>query len=141
MSQDTSAYDSTWSAIDREKRRDAAVRRTSIVAWVVAFVALLVFAAIIVRRVLLVKERVDIGAAAAYQLYDSMLPLVAVVGVLAVLTGTLSTVGVFLRLRTASLAEVQLRLANLEEMLRAPAGPTNVNVMRPDVPPPGWQPR
>jgi uncharacterized protein (DUF2342 family) len=37
--------------------------------------------------------------------------------------------------------EIQLRPANLEEMLRAPAGPTNVNVMRPDDPGPGGQPR
>ena len=41
----------------------------------------------------------------------------------------------------AGLIEIQLRLANLEEMLRALAGPTNVNVMRPDDAAPGWQPR
>ncbi len=39
------------------------------------------------------------------------------------------------------MVEIQLRLANLEEMLRAPTGPTNVNVMRSDHAPPGWQPR
>ena len=36
---------------------------------------------------------------------------------ISLLIGTLSTVGIFLRLRTASLGEVQLRLAALEEML------------------------
>jgi hypothetical protein len=141
MSQNTSEHDSTWNAIEREKRRDTVVRRTSVAAWGVTFVALLVFAAIMVQHVLMVEKRIAIGAAGTLDVYDSMLPLVAVVGVLAVLIATLSTVGVFLRLRTASLAEIQLRLANLEEMLRAPAGPTNVNVMRLDDPPPGWQPR
>lgn len=124
MSQNTSAYDATWSAIDREKRRDAVVRRTSIAAWAVTFVALLVFAAIMVQRFLMIQRRVAYGAAATFELYESMLPLVAVVGVLAVLIATLSTVGIFLRLRTASLAEIQLRLANLEEVLRG-AGRTD----------------
>ena len=40
-----------------------------------------------------------------------------VLGVLSVLIATLSTVGMFLRQRTASLAEIQLRLAALEELL------------------------
>jgi len=34
-----------------------------------------------------------------------------------VLIATLSTIGIFLRLRTASLIEIQLRLAALEEIL------------------------
>jgi hypothetical protein len=124
MSQTTSKYDSTWNAIDREKRRDTVVRRTSVAAWGVTFVALLVFAAIMVQHILMMEKRVAVGVAGTIELYDSLLPLVAVVGVLAVLIATLSTVGVFLRLRTASLAEIQLRLANLEEMLRG-AGRTD----------------
>jgi hypothetical protein len=40
-----------------------------------------------------------------------------VLGALAVLIATLSTIGIFLRLRTASLIEIQLRLAALEEIL------------------------
>lgn len=46
------------------------------------------------------------------------MPLIAVVGVLSLLIATPSTVGVFLRLSTASLAGIQLRLAALEDMLR-----------------------
>jgi hypothetical protein len=38
---------------------------------------------------------------------------------MSVLIATLSTVAVFLRLRTSSLAETQLRLAALEDMLTA----------------------
>jgi hypothetical protein len=47
----------------------------------------------------------------------SAFPLLLVLGLLSVLIATLGTVGVFLRLRTASLLEIQLRLAALEEML------------------------
>jgi hypothetical protein len=43
---------------------------------------------------------------------------------LSLLVAGLSTVGIFLRLRTARLAEIQLRLAALEEMLaKAPEPP------------------
>ena len=41
----------------------------------------------------------------------------ATLGLVSVLIATLATVAVFLRLRTASLNEIQLRLAALEEML------------------------
>ena len=47
----------------------------------------------------------------------SAMPTVAVLGILSLLVATLSTVGIFLRLRTASLSEIQLRLAALEEMI------------------------
>jgi hypothetical protein len=50
-------------------------------------------------------------------LVGAAMPLFIVLGLLSVLIATLSTVGIFLRLRTASLAEIQLRLAALEEML------------------------
>ena len=48
---------------------------------------------------------------------DFALPLITVLGVLSFLVAVLSTVGVFLRFRTASLAEIQTRLAAMEEML------------------------
>jgi hypothetical protein len=47
------------------------------------------------------------------------MPGLIVLGLLSVLVATLSTIGVFLRLRTASLMEIQLRLAALEDMLGA----------------------
>jgi hypothetical protein len=40
--------------------------------------------------------------------------------VLSLLVAALSTVLVFLRLRTASLAEIQMRLAALEELVASP---------------------
>ena len=49
--------------------------------------------------------------------FNTLTPLLGIVGGISLLVATLSTVGVFLRLRTASLGEIQLRLAALEEML------------------------
>ena len=94
------------------------MRRTSVIAWAVTFTALLAFALISSQHILLARQRFAVGVDSPVALYDAALPLVAVVGVLSTLVATLSTVGIFLRLRTASLSEIQLRLAALEEMLR-----------------------
>jgi hypothetical protein len=47
------------------------------------------------------------------------MPLFDVLWKLSLLVAGLSTVGIFLRLRTASLSEIQLRLAALEELVAA----------------------
>jgi hypothetical protein len=50
-------------------------------------------------------------------LAGSAIPRIIVLDGLGVLIATLSTIAVFLRLRRSSLAEIQLRLAALEDML------------------------
>jgi uncharacterized membrane protein len=70
-------------------------------------------------RLQLVVLRAQAGDERAFvQLFEQFSPpFIIVLGVLSVLVGTLSTVGIFLRLRTASLVDIQLRLAALEDML------------------------
>jgi hypothetical protein len=54
-------------------------------------------------------------------------PLIIALGKLSLLIATMATVAIFLRLRTSSLAEIQLRLAALEDMLASrpdAGGPT-----------------
>lgn len=118
MSRLSSTHEGVWGVIEREKRRDRIVRRISVIAWVVTFVVLFVFAAIMIQHIAVVRRRVLFGVEPWSAVYEAAMPLVAVVGALSLLIATLSTVGIFLRLRTASLAEIQLRLATLEEMLR-----------------------
>jgi hypothetical protein len=117
------ASTNAWELIDKEKRRDLVLRRISIVAWSVTFFIVLVVAVIIGQQVALTMKRVDVGVAPADAVYWAALPLVAVVGVLSVLIATLSTIGIFLRLRTASLTEIRLRLAALEDLIAARAEP------------------
>lgn len=119
MNPPSSAYEAAWDAIEKEKQRDRAIRRTSIIAWGTTFVVLLIFAGITVQRILQARERVILGIHPPNAVYDAALPLIVVIGVLSLLIATLATIGIFLRLRTASLSEIQLRLANLEDMLRA----------------------
>ena len=64
-----------------------------------------------------VNSGVEVRGATIGDVLALTMPLIAVTGVLSVLIATVSTVGVFLRLRTASLAEIQVRLAALEQML------------------------
>jgi fumarate reductase subunit C len=106
-----------WAAIENEKRRDRFIRRVATAAWSVTFALLLilgVFAGLSVSQM--------VRAAIAGQLpwmsaFGIALPFVVVCGVVSLLIATLSTVGVFLRMRTTTLNEVQARLAALEQML------------------------
>lgn len=107
----------TWDAIDAEKRRDRFLRRVNFVAWgVVCAIALLYAIAIGVIVVWAIK-RSAVGAGSVLDVLPMLLPLVQVIGLVCLLIAVLTTIGIFLRLRTASLAEIQLRLAALERML------------------------
>jgi predicted neutral ceramidase superfamily lipid hydrolase len=114
-----SAADRAWTMIEDEKRRDRFLRRVSITAWSVTFIIVLFIGVMIGMQVSQMMKAVAVGAAPPTAVFWSAMPLVIILGVLSLLIATLSTVGVFLRLRTASLAEIQLRLAALEEMLAA----------------------
>lgn len=116
MSNDTK-QSRVWDAIDAEKRRDRLVRRISVAAWSVTMLVLLVFAVKIARDVADTMRRIDVGIAPAGAAWDTLMPLIVVVGAISLVVAVLATVGVFLRLRTASLHEIQLRLASLEQLI------------------------
>jgi hypothetical protein len=110
-----------WSWIEGERVLDRRVRRVSKIAWIVTFVALLLYGARVLVNVVMMLGNVSgkgypPGELLAITL-DQALPLITVLGVLSFLVAVLSTIGVFLRFRTASLAEIQTRLAAMEEML------------------------
>jgi hypothetical protein len=121
MIKQTPASGDVWAAIENEKRRDRRLRKISIAAWTVTFVIVLLFTVAIglqvSQMVKLMGAALGEGPFGMMALVGAAMPLFIVLGLLSVLIATLSTVGIFLRLRTASLAEIQLRLAALEEML------------------------
>jgi len=113
-----------WIQIEREKRIDKRLRRVSIAAWTFTLLFTVVFAVLTglqAARVSLQFTRVppsEFGTILrTAMMAEAFLPLVIVLGILSALIATLATVGIFLRLRTASLHEIQLRLAALEAML------------------------
>lgn len=111
------ASEKAWATIENEKRRDRFLRRVSITAWCVTLVIVLLFAVMIGLQVSEMLRMVSVGVMPRTVIVGAVMPLIVVLGILSLLIATLSTVGVFLRLRTASLAEIQLRLAALEDML------------------------
>jgi hypothetical protein len=118
-----------WALIEVEKRRDRLIRRVCIAAWAVTVGIVLLFAAFSA-----VQVAQFVGPAARGDLpwaivFGSAMPFIVALWTLSLLVATLATVGVFLRFRTSSLTEIQLRLAALEDMLAsrpdaaAPRGP------------------
>ena len=106
-----------WQMIEADKRRDRRLRRLTVAAWSVTLLVVLIFAGMIGREVMRTIQLEEVGVAPPGAVLDAVMPLVGVVGGLSLLIAVLGTVGVFLRLRTASLHEIQLRLSALEEML------------------------
>jgi hypothetical protein len=106
-----------WNAIERERRLDRMIRRICIAAWATTFVLTAGYAVLVWREVAHALRMREVGAAGSEAVMAAATPLVIALGILAVLVAALSTVGVFLRFRTAALGEIQLRLAALEAML------------------------
>ena len=115
-----SATESVMDRIDEEHRRDVFIRRVAKIAWGVTVVIVLILVALttvqMVNMAPLLRFQAGGGPAIAAILGLAM-PLVFVLGALSVLVATLCTIGMFLRMRTASLQEIQLRLAALEQIL------------------------
>ncbi len=109
--------DAAWGAIARDQRMDRTLRRVCTLAWAVTGGALAMFAVVTALQVWHGLRLIAAGVAARDALVPVVMPFVYAVGGLALLVATLSTIGVLLRLRAASLAEIQLRLASLEGML------------------------
>lgn len=103
--------------VERERGRDRLIRRVCVAAWAATFLVVIVFAINIGVQVSALARLAAVGAGDKRAVYDAAMPLVVVLGVLFLLIAVLATVGVFLRLRTASLTEIQMRLAALEAML------------------------
>lgn len=108
-----------WPAIERERRRDRLVRRLCIAAWSVTFGLVLVLGVIVAMSVAHAMRAAQVGVLPWTAVFDLAMPFILVLGVVFLLIATLCTVGVFLRMRTTTLGEIQLRLAALERMLAA----------------------
>lgn len=106
-----------WAAIESEKRRDRFVRRVAIAAWSVTFALLIILGVFAGLAVAEMVHATMLGQLPWMSAYSALLPFAVICGVVFVLVATLATVGVFLRMRTTTMHEVQARLAALEQML------------------------
>jgi hypothetical protein len=123
MNSTNSASDKVWSMIEEEKRRDQSLRRLAKTAWIVAVVVVLAYGTLTAIQVWEMMQSFMGGLLPMSTAAAMATPFLISLGILSVLVATVTTIGTFLRLRTTSLHEIQLRLAALEEMLAARTEP------------------
>ena len=119
------ASEKAWALIEAEKRRDRFIRRVSIIAWSVTFAIVLLFVALTLPAFIEMFRGALAGNLPWITVVGTATPLISTLLILSILVATLSTVGVFLRFRSASLTEIQVRLAQLEDMLAAQSSPND----------------
>ncbi len=106
--------------IEQDRAQERTLRRIAISAWVVIGVVLLGWIVLTIAQASQFASLLRTPGAAGYSVIAGVvMPLIIVTIGLAVLAGTLSTIGLFLRQRRATFDEIQLRLAALEELLTA----------------------
>lgn len=108
-----SATESVMDRIDEEHRRDVFIRRAAKIAWGVTFLIVLFLIGLTITQIVGMTS----GNTGLMVIASLAMPLAFTLGALSVLVATLCTIGMFLRMRTASLQEIQLRLAALEQIL------------------------
>ena len=108
---------SAMTLVENERRRDRFIRRVNIIAWSISLSLILVIAVLVVLSISQFVGPAVSGDVPWMVLLGSAMPLIDVLWKLSLLVATLSTVALFVRLRTSSLVEIQIRLAALEEMI------------------------
>jgi hypothetical protein len=117
MQSDSERSGRAWGIIEREKRRDTLIRKASTVAWIVTLALAGIYAISMVAEVVTIVRSFMARRLPVLDILVAVTPLVASLGTLMLLLAVLGTLGVFLRFRTASVNELQLRLAALEDLL------------------------
>lgn len=111
--------DGAWTAIERDKKADRFNRRICVGAWVATFASVFaygVIAAVQVTRILSGNGEAFFRGAMTFGMATQF---ILMFGIVSALVATLATIGVFMRMRTTTMAEIQLRLAALEDILTA----------------------
>ena len=103
--------------IDVDVKRDRLVRGVTILSWVVTFLVLIGFAVVVGQDASRALTLARAGMVREQEVLKTLIPLFVVVGTTSLLMALVSTAALFLRQRTASLADIQLRLATLETLL------------------------
>ena len=130
QSEGKTATESVMDRIDEERRRDAFIRRAAKTAWGVTFLIVLFLIGLTITQIVGMTG----GNTGLMVIASLAMPLALTLGALSVLVATLCTIGMFLRMRAASLQEIQLRLAALEQILmRDENDDANSDARRPTV--------
>src|SRR4051812_28686495 len=111
-------HDRLWAEIERDRARDALIRRICVAAWTATGIILILFAAIILVPVIEMARAATRGDVPWATVVGIAMPFIGALWTLSLLVAALSTVAMFFRQRSASLADLQMRLTSLEDVLR-----------------------
>jgi hypothetical protein len=117
MRTDSERSGRAWEIIERERRRDILMKKASTAAWVITFVLAGIYALSVVAMAVTLARSFIARGLPMLDILTAVTPMVQSLGTLMLLLAVLGTLGLFLRFRTASVNELQLRLAALEDML------------------------
>lgn len=106
-----------WSRIEAEQRSDRLFRRLTIVGWSATGFVVLLLVAFGILQIRTAMQFFGGGAASFGAAVGGLVPVVLAVGAFCALAATLATIGLFIRMRSTSMHEIQLRLAALEDLL------------------------
>jgi hypothetical protein len=106
-----------WKLLEAEKKRDRVLQRIGTGAWIITLAALVFTAMGIATSVWWAIQAYQAGQVGVGVIFREAMPLVWAVGGVSLLVAVLATIGVFLRLRAASLDEIRVRLSALEGMI------------------------
>lgn len=109
--------DPVWAMIEKEKSRDLLIKRISRVAWGSTLLVLSIYLIMTLQEYHKLLGLYRAGVIPYDSLSQTFVPFLIVFGCLSLVVAILTTIGMFLRLRTTSLLEIQQRLANLEHMV------------------------
>lgn len=115
--QNKNQEDAIWGLIEKENKRDRIIKRISKGGWFVTLLVLFLFLVFTVIEFLHTYEMYVSGFVAFQNVIDTLIPFLVILGIIALIVAILATIGMFLRLRTSNLLEIQQRLTNLEGML------------------------
>jgi len=104
-----------WGLVKAERNRDRIIQGMSVGAWIVTFLVLMFLSVVIGMETWTTLRLVLEGVLGFSAVIQTLMPLALIVGTVSLLVATLSTVGVFLRFRRATLGEIRLRLTALEQ--------------------------
>lgn len=112
-----SNQDDIWEKIEQEKRIDTWIQRFSLSAWVTTFILFICFAVILWIKLYGITPLYPSEAPGlALEIVGITLAFMAL-GSITFGLAIISTIGLFLRMRTSSLRDIQFRLKMLEETI------------------------
>lgn len=103
--------------IEKENKRDKMIKKVFNLAWATTLIVLFIFLVFAILEFMASYKMYTSGRVKFSNVIDTLIPFLIIFGSIALIIAVLSTIAIFLRLRTANLLEVQQRLDSLEKMI------------------------